>query len=292
MDDPQIVRSAVQRRTVDDWNLTLTAMGIEARVDWSPQHGYLLLVAGDVAPRARAALDAYDDENRPPPAPTPVPEYGTGITAAVLAAALCALFVFTGPRVDGHAWFAAGSADAGRMQAGEWWRAVTALTLHNDFPHIFANAIVLLIFGSSLCTLVGPGTGLWLMLLSGTAGNLLNVFVRGTPYTGIGASTAIFGALGALAAVRVVQRRNGAAVSPWRAWAPFAGALGLLAMLGSSERSDVIAHLFGFLAGVGLGGALASLHPRPFARRVQMALVIAAALTVAAAWVAALHAGA
>ena len=289
MDDPRVIRSAAQRRTVDDWSLALTAMGIEARIDWSPQHGYLLIVAGDAAQRAYAALDAYDDENRPRPAPLSIPEYGSGVAGALLAAALCALFVFTGPRANGHPWFAAGSADAARMQAGEWWRAVTALTLHDDFPHILSNAVVLLIFGSSLCTVVGPGAGLWLMLLSGTAGNLLNVLLRGTPYTGIGASTAIFGALGALAAVRVVQRRSGAAVSPWRAWAPFAGALGLLAMLGASARSDVIAHLFGFLAGLVLGGALATLHPRPFARRAQVALVIAAMGAVVACWAAALR---
>ena len=184
MDDPQVVRSAAQRRTVDDWNLALIAMGIEARIDWSPQHGYLLIVAGDAAPRAYAALDAYDDENRPRPAPRSLPEYGSGIAGALLAAALCALFVFTGPRANGHPWFAAGSADAARMQAGEWWRAVTALTLHDDFPHILSNAVVLLIFGSSLCTVVGPGTGLWLMLLSGTAGNLLNVLLRERPTRG------------------------------------------------------------------------------------------------------------
>jgi len=289
MDDPRVIRSAALRRTVDDWSLALTAMGIEARIDWSPQHGYLLIVAGEDAQRAYSGLDAYDDENRPRPVPRSIPEYGSGVAGALLAAALCALFVFTGPRANGHPWFAAGSADAARMQAGEWWRAVTALTLHDDFPHILSNAVVLLIFGLSLCTVVGPGAGLWLMLLSGTAGNLLNVLLRGTPYTGIGASTAIFGALGALAAVRVVQRRSGAAVSPWRAWAPFAGALGLLAMLGASARSDVIAHLFGFLAGLVLGGALATLHPRPFARRAQVALVIAAMVAVVACWAAALR---
>lgn len=293
MDDPQVVRRAVPRRPVEEWGLALAAVGIESRIDWSPQHGYLLLVAGAAAPRARATLDAYDDENRPQPLPPPVPEYGSGIAAALLAAALCAVFVVTGPRADGHPWFAAGGADAGRMLLhGEWWRAVTALTLHADFPHILANAVVLLIFGSSLCALVGPGAGLWLLLLSGAAGNALDVLLRGTPYRGIGASTAIFGALGALAAIRVAQRHAGAAVSPWRAWTPFAAALALLGMLGSSARSDVIAHLFGFLAGVVLGGALQIAHPLPFAPRWQAGLAAAAALAVLGCWLAALRGGA
>lgn len=293
MDDPQVVRRAVHRRPIEDWSLALAAVGIESRIDWSPRHAYLLLVAGAAAPRALATLDAYDDENRPHPLPPPVPEYGSGIAAALLAAVLCAVFVVTGPRADGHPWFAAGGADAGRMLLhGEWWRAVTALTLHADFPHVLANAIVLLIFGSSLCALVGPGAGLWLMLLSGAAGNALDVLLRGAPYRGIGASTAIFGALGALAAIRGAQRHAGAAVSAWRAWTPFAAALALLGMLGSSARSDVLAHLFGFLAGVALGGGLQVAHPRPLRRRTQAALVAAAVLVALACWIAALRSAA
>ena len=37
------------------------------------------------------------------------------------------------------------------------------------------------------------------------------------------------------------------------AWIPFAAALGLLAMLGSSEKTDIFAHLFGFVSGIPLG---------------------------------------
>lgn len=290
MDAPQVVRVAAHRRAVEDWSLALTASDLESRIDWSPQHGYLLLVDAAVAPRAHAVLDAYDDENRPRPAPPMAPEYGSGSAALVLAALLCGLFVVTGPRADAHPWFAAGSADGRRMLLdGEWWRAVTALTLHADFPHILANAVVLTIFGSSLCAIVGPGTGLWLLLLSGATGNALNVLLRGTPYDGIGASTAIFGGLGALAAIRVVQRHAGAAVSSWRAWAPFAAALALLGMLGSSARSDVIAHLFGFVAGLAFGGALALLRSRPLPPRAQRGLVAAAALVVLGSWLLALR---
>lgn len=288
MEAPQAVRAATERRTVDEWSLALTAVGIEARADWSPQHGYLLLVDAADAQRAQAVLDAYDDENRPRPLQPPPAEYGSGIAAVLLTVALCALFVVTGPRADGHPWFAAGSADARRILDGEWWRAATALTLHADFPHLFANAVALLVFGSALCTLVGPGAGLWLLLLAGAGGNLLNAALRGAPYSGIGASTAIFAALGALAGVRVVQRHAGAAVSAWRAWAPFAAALALLGMLGSSARSDVIAHLFGFLVGALLGAALALARPRPLAPGTQRVLVLAAVLTMLTCWTLAL----
>lgn len=289
MEEPRVVRTAGERRRVDEWSLALTAVDIASRTDWSPPHGYVLLVAAADAARAAAVLDAYDDENRPRPAPPPPAEYGSGVTAVLATVALCALFVVTGPRGEGHPWFAAGTADARRILDGEWWRAVTALTLHNDFPHILSNAVALLVFGSALCTLVGPGTGLWLLLLAGTGGNLLNALLRGLPYNGLGASTAIFGALGALGGIRVVQRHAGAAVSTFRAWAPFAAALALLGMLGSSERSDVIAHLFGFLVGAGLGAALAWRRPRPFAPPAQRVLVAAAVATLVGCWAAALR---
>lgn len=288
MDDPQVVRAAAQRRTVEEWALALAALGIGARIDWSPQHGYLLLVGGADLAQAGATLDAYDDENRPPPPRPPLPEYGAGIAAAVLTALLCLLFVISGPRADAGPLFAAGAADAASMRAGEWWRAATALTLHADFPHILSNAVVLLIFGSTLCTLVGPGVGLWLMLLSGTGGNLLNTALRGAPHSAVGASTAIFGALGALAALRVVQRRHGARLSAWAAWAPLAAALALLGMLGSSARSDVLAHLFGFVVGGVLGWAAATVWPTPLGRGAQRWLLVAAALAIAACWALAL----
>ena len=286
---PQVVRVAAERPRADEWALALAAVGIGSRTDWSPQHGFLLLVEAGDAPRALATLAAYDEENRPRPQPPPPPEYGRTLAALGAAVLICAIFVVTGPRAGGHAWFDAGAADAARLRAGEWWRAVTALTLHADFPHVLGNTVTLILFGTALCALVGPGVGLWLALLSGAGGNLLNTWLRGAPHRAIGASTAIFGIVGALAALRAVQRRRGAAVSPWRAWAPLAAGIALLGLLGSSERSDVLAHLFGFAVGVGLGALLALTRPAPLPAAAQYGLAAAAAAVVAAAWMLALR---
>ena len=45
---------------------------------------------------------------------------------------LLAFFAVTGPRAAGADWFAAGASDAERVLHGEWWRTITALTLHAD----------------------------------------------------------------------------------------------------------------------------------------------------------------
>ncbi|MGE0519036.1 MAG: rhomboid family intramembrane serine protease [Candidatus Binatia bacterium] len=284
----QVVRAAMARAQVDEWALALAAVGISTRIDWHPERGYVLLVdAGDTA-RAAATLAAYELENRAePPAHPPAPEHGTTYAAAVAALLLCALFFVTGPRDGRHPAFAAGAADAARIWAGEYWRAVTALVLHADFPHVLGNAVALAIFGTALCALVGPGPGLWLMVLAGAGGNLINAIVRGPPHSAIGASTAIFGGLGALAALRVAQRYRSGTPSTWRAWAPLAAGIALLGMLGSSPHSDVLAHLFGFAVGAMLGTLAARWHLVALSLPAQSALLAGLLAVVGACWLAA-----
>src|SRR4029450_818911 len=97
----------------------------------------------------------------------------TSYGAAVVAVLLCAFFVVTGPRGGEPYWFERGAAVASRIAAGEIWRTVTALTLHADFPHILTNAATLVLFGTSLCGLIGGGSGGWRMRVSGGAGKRL-----------------------------------------------------------------------------------------------------------------------
>ena len=277
------LRLSVNRRRVDEWQLALISAGIDSRIDWTTG-GYVLLVrAGD-----RAAADdvvaAFDAENPPrPPRLSDRRELPASRAAIIVAVLLCAFFVVTGSRDAGPYWFEHGEADAARIAAGERWRVVTALTLHADFGHILSNAATLMIFGSALCGLVGAGIGIWVMLLAGGLGNWLTALLRGPPHSAVGASTAIFGGLGALAAIQLLRRRHGA-VSTWRAVAPMAAGLGLLAFLGTAPQSDVLAHLFGFAIGAGLGPFAVGLGGLGESQRVQAALVAAAAAVVLGCW--------
>jgi membrane associated rhomboid family serine protease len=286
---PQVLRVTADRRQADDWALVLTAIGIEARIEWSLR-GYAVIVGGANAAAAAAHLDAYDAENRPAPAPAPARDYGPTRAAVICAVVLAAFFVVTGPRADGAFWFDRGAADARRIVEGEWWRTVTALTLHADFPHILANAVTLIIFGSALCTVLGPGVALSLLLLAGAGGNLMTAVLRASHHSSVGASTAIFAAVGALAAIQIVRRRQRASRPSWRAWAPLAAGLALLAFLGSAAQSDVLAHFFGFAAGAGLGAAIVIAHPTPAAPRTQLSLVAGVLLVTLGCWFAAIAA--
>jgi membrane associated rhomboid family serine protease len=205
--------------------------------------------------------------------------------AVVVALLLLAFFAVTGPRVDGELWFSAGSSDAERVLHGEWWRTVTALTLHADPAHVFSNVGIGTLVIAAVMRSEGVGFGSALVLASGTAGNLINAWAHQTLHRSVGFSTAVFGAIGILGGIAFVDARRH--VNPRRpAWTALAGTLALLALLGMSEKGsvDVLAHVFGATAGVGLGVLSASLQARPMSSSGQWLAGTGALATVLTTW--------
>jgi membrane associated rhomboid family serine protease len=234
---------------------------------------------------ALATLSEYDQENRPADAPAAAsaatrPMTITGVVVALL---LLGFFAITGPRAGRSAWFEHGSADAARMVAGEWWRAVTALTLHADASHVVGNAIATAVLVTAVCWHLGSGVGVWLVLLAGAGGNALTAVAHGSHHVSVGASTATFGAIGILAALRVAGHASVAA-GRRRWWIVIGASLALLALLGTGPDADLLAHLFGLLVGAGFGVvaalALREAPPEPL----QWLLVAGAGIALLGAW--------
>jgi membrane associated rhomboid family serine protease len=200
-----------------------------------------------------------------------------------MAALLGAFYLVTGPGDAGGALIRAGEGVPAKILNGELWRTVTALTLHVGPLHLLSNVAFGALLASGVCWWLGPGLGAWLILLAGAGGNWLTAFVRGGPYGGIGASTAVLGAagiLGGLQAAKWYRYRH----LRHRSWVALAAALGLLAMLGSAAGTDVMAHLFGFLVGVVVGGATGLGLDRLPSRLVQKAMAAAALIAVLGCW--------
>jgi len=271
------VRVAPSRRVAEEWALVLATAGIEARMQ--PEDGRWVVSVPDAqAERAAVALAAYDGDRAHADEEADPPQSGAGVA---ISAVLVAIYAATGPRAAYREAFRRGSAIAERIVDGEWWRAVTALTLHADAAHILGNTFIGLVFTTPVCRLLGPGLGTALILATGVVGNLIAAAVRRTASTSVGASTAIFGAVGILcgrAVVRAVRRRT----TGRRPWIPLAAGLALLALLGTSERADLLAHATGFFVGLPLGAMTAG-TPRP-GRLVQAALAAASVLLVAVSW--------
>jgi rhomboid protease GluP len=269
----------------DERALVLLAVGIPALM--SAEHGvFLLLVAAPDEPRAAIELARYALENRPRPRARAAPLHAGGLAAAAgYALVLFAVGVASSRGFLRHDWFDAGVLDGARFRGGELWRAVTALTLHADLAHLAANVGFGALFGGLAARVYGAGFGWLLILVAAVVANAVNALTMPVGRASLGASTAVFAALGTLAVHRWPAATR-------RARAGFAGAgvvaaLVLLALLGTGDaHTDVAAHALGF----GFGALLAvplRRWPAPRARTPQRLAAAAAVGLVVAAWAAA-----
>lgn len=176
-------------------------------------------------------------------------------------------------------------ADAARIMAGERYRCITALLLHNDWAHAVNNMVAMMLFGTVAASLSGWGAGWFMILLSGAAGNMATALWYGHDHISIGASTAVFGALGICVALNLWRHARLSEAS-WRMWMPLGGGVALLAFLGMSPHSDMMAHVAGFGCGVAIGGIYGGVFKQPPGLVVQWATAIAGVGMIALSWVA------
>jgi rhomboid protease GluP len=291
------VRAARSRDRADEWALVLAALGVPYRVERSGDGGFEVVVPPGEVEAALRALAANDLEAKAGVATPPaVPDRGTGALGIGLGGLLLAFQSVTGVWENQPAsrWFVVGAADAAKIRAGEWWRAVTAMTLHADVMHVLGNVVASVIFVSAAGRWLGVGIAAWLILLAGTGANLLTAVVEKKDHLSVGASTATFAALGLVVGLQSVRKWRGGGHVRRRAWVAAGAGLALLAMLGVGAKSDVFAHAFGLGFGIVFGicaGALdppsprrADSHPSVVAHIWQGALAVAALAAVAAAW--------
>lgn len=175
-------------------------------------------------------------------------------------------------------------ADTRRILDGEVYRCATALLLHADAAHIAGNMAGMSLFGGAVCVVTGSGVGWLMILVSGILGNLVNALAYQTGHLSVGASTSVFGAVGILCAFQAVNAaRTG---EGWkRMFLIFGAGLALLAFLGTSARSDVGAHLFGFFTGALMGGAYRLWIGLPMGRKGQILCSAIAASVILLSWI-------
>ena len=281
-----MVRRCAERGQAELYALVLSAKDIEV-VIVRDADGFTLLVAPEDAGQAEEELTAYDSENRGQPTVRKRVSLAPPNIDILLVYWAVLLFFFAAARHDALSvqWLEIGSAQTGLIRAGEWWRTVTALFLHVSGTHLLSNLAFGTVFLLLLSEVLGPGMTALAVVAAGAAGNVLNALVRPAFDTSIGASTAIFAAVGLLAALRQNWRPGHMSLSP-RDWVPLAGGVMLLAFLGFSEgQTDILAHVFGFVSGVCVGSLFAWLDRRwPEDRPAQVKSAWAAGGIVVFAW--------
>ncbi len=270
--------------------LVLEAVDIDYEVHKKVGEFTLVVAAQDVA-RARAEIDAYDRENRdwPTGAATPPQQFCGWGGVLGYATVLLLIAILARQEMFAFDWFAAGKTQAGLIRHDEWWRTVTALSLHVDPAHLIANVVIGGLFGLFAGQLLGSDLAWVSILVAGAVGNLLNAWIRPPGHTSVGASTAVFAALGIVAAF-TWQRRRHLQTSKLARWAPLVGGIVLLGYLGTGGvRTDVAAHVTGFLSGLLFGALYGKLGDRMvLGAGAQFFLGMAALAVLVLAWALAL----
>ena len=279
-----IKRSRLYRK-VAEAELVLIAMGIESRMQ-QELSGWSLHTPAPMESLAREQLKLYYWENelqRPVPIGAAKIDDGWAGVIGFLGV------VWTVSILQFFGWIDAvelskAAMVAGLVADGEWWRTVTALTLHGNFLHILSNSVFGLMFGIFCGRLFGSGLAWFLIVLCGAMGNWLNALVRPEDFVSIGASTATFAAAGLGSAFnwRRFRVRGGGLRENLT---PIAGVVALFFVAGiGSERTDVVAHVTGLLCGLGAGAVVAGFDLRQLGQSGQWLAGGATTLIILYAW--------
>lgn len=275
------------------WSLVLSAVQIPHTIARQGD-AWIIHVPFSIEETARQEIAAFEQENRNWPPPThgikESPHLSERQPSVVFLMGMMMIFhAVTGPWSAGSDWFRYGAVANRRiLEAGEWWRMITGLTLHADPVHLLGNVFIGGLLAYFLCRLLGNGLGWLLILFSGAMGNALNVVLRGGSYQSVGFSTAVFGSVGILSGLQI-----GKVGSLKRVILSLGAAVSLLAFLGTEgERVDLGAHLWGLTSGIALGLLVVKVPgflKRMAVSRYQLILEIFAGAIVFGAWLAALR---
>ena len=276
---------ARNQRQAMDWSLVLASQSIPTRLETDAAQAFWLEVAESDAAKAREVIDLFQSENRRwrwqrRISTTPlIFHWGSLVWVALIVV----VHMVAGPRTPLH--------EAGVMRAedvlkGDWWRPVTAVTLHGDYVHLASNAMFGFIFLGVAMGYWGVGLALLASLLAGVAGNFAGWIFYPATQSIVGASGMIMGAIGLLAVIPAPfgSLRRLTFQMLLRTLTP---ALFLFVMMGFGPGTDWIGHTAGFVTGMLLGLALNPLRRRAAlrAKLSQPAMFIAVTL-FAATWIA------
>lgn len=271
-----------------EYSLVLEARGIEHEA-FENGGTWVLTVMPSLIHRAYDEISRYSAERAlPRSVPNLIEPFGGAATGAIgyvlilLFTAYCA-----GIGLFGADWLSLGALDAAAGR--EWWRAVTALTLHLDQEHLMGNLLFGVFAGIAAGRLLGPGVAWASILGAGALANYAEILIAPASHRAVGASTAVFAALGLLAGLAWRQRLT-LRERRWYRWAPLIAGICLLTLLGAgTAHVDVLGHALGFLFGVGAGWLYARAEfPGTRSSRLQIAAGAVAVLLVCVAWALAL----
>jgi rhomboid protease GluP len=274
------------RRQAMDWSLVLASQEIGVAIDYSSEDGgWALLVAQADVERSLRCLRQYHLENPRPPWRQEVLHSGLLFDWVSLCWVLLVVVFF---QLDLQTPLReAGLMDSALVAKGQWWRLFTAMWLHADLGHLASNVAFGIVLLGLAMGRYGTGVGLLAAYLAGFGGNIIaGLFwgvLSGQPHQSLGASGMVMGCLGLLATQSFTLWKR----TPQATKAMLTGISGgvmLFVLLGLAQESDIMAHLGGFLTGLGLGAVLTLARDRVTRATVRWPATLLFVLLVIIPW--------
>ena len=209
----------------------------------------MIFVLPEHEARAQEQLALYRKENPPKEENPPLPlSFSLQPLWVLLAPTIVTLIDFT----DKVNLTTPGISDASKVLKGEWWRSLTAQTLHGDMRHLASNLLCGYIV-MNMITFRIPLLRLapFIAIASAIANLCVSLTVQ-TSFRSLGFSTFVFAAIGCLSVIefRLMPKETHGLL---RRFAPLSGAASLAVFLGLGENADILGHAYGFIAGLFCG---------------------------------------
>lgn len=236
-------------RQVRDDSLVLLSQGIEHRLLRSEEGPFQIFIVPEMEPTARTQLELYHKENPPKEENPPIPLSFSLQPLWVLLAPVVFTLIDFSEKLNLHG---PGVSDAAKVMKGEWWRSLTAQTLHGDARHLASNLLCgyivmnMITFRIPLLRLVP------FIAVAAAMANLCVSATVQTDFRSLGFSTFVFAAIGCLSVIefRLMPKESHGML---RRFAPLCGAASLAVFLGLGENADILGHAYGFVAGLFCG---------------------------------------
>jgi len=236
-------------RQIRDDSLVLLSQGIEhrlTRLETGPFQIHILPEQGDFA---REQLKLYHMENPPKEENPPLPlSFSLQPLWVLLAPVFVTLLDFS-EKVNLHI---PGLSDASKVLKGEWWRSLTAQTLHGDARHLASNLLCGYIVMNMITFRIPLLRLAPFIAIAAAIANICVAATVQTDFRSLGFSTFVFAAIGCLAVIefRLMPKESHGML---RRFAPLCGAASLAVFLGLGENADILGHAYGFVAGLFCG---------------------------------------
>lgn len=143
------------------------------------------------------------------------------------------------------------------VQAGQWWRLLSAPFLHAHLLHLLFNMVGLWSVGTLTERVFGPRQFLLIYLVSAAAGSVASLYFTAQNNVSVGASGAVFGIAGALIMAVFQHRRRLPQLFSAQIFGGMTVFVGYSLLQGFAHpQVDNAAHVGGLLAGATMGWLL------------------------------------